>query len=172
MARHCWLLALGMAIGLVQPAAAESARKRAERAIAELSAATNARERAAAIEELGKVGQIQKSLVTPVLKQIREGLDDKSVEVRRAAATAYGRCDPDPKEAVPALTKLLKDDADEGVRISAGQGLASMGPAARDALPVFRSILAEERKKQQMNNGQQTRLQRELSNSMRQISGR
>src|SRR5262245_35996641 len=76
-----------------------------------------------ALTELGKIGQIQKSLVSSAVPDMMKALEDKDAGVRAAAAKAVGMIDPDPKEAVPALVKLMKEDKDESVRLAAIQGL-------------------------------------------------
>ena len=96
--------------------------------------------RATALTELGKLGQIQKSLVADAAPLMVKALDDKDAKVRAAAARAYGMIDPDPKEAVPALLKLAKGDKDEDVKVAAVQGLGTMGTGAKAANKDLREI--------------------------------
>jgi HEAT repeat protein len=101
--------------------------------------------KAEALTELGKIGQIQKSLVTPAMEYMMKALEDKDARVRAAAAKSVGMVDPDPKEAVPALLKRVKEDKEESVKIAAIQGLANMGPNAKEASKDLREIAKKEK---------------------------
>ena len=140
------LFALVAADSIVAASKAEDAKKYTE----QLKNAKDAKKRAEALEELGKLGQIMKSLVTSAVPDIKKALTDKEASVRKAAALAYGKIDPDPAEAVPALVKMLKEDKDEGVKVAAAQGLAAMGDKAKDALPTLREIQKSEDKKSKL----------------------
>jgi HEAT repeat protein len=142
----------------------------AKKAIADLAAAKDSKSKAAALDELGKIAQVQKALVEPALPDIKKALEDSSAMVRRAAAQAYGRCDPDPKEAVPILTKMLKEDKDEDVKGGVASGLAAMGTSAHDALPTLREMIRAEQEKAKANGGKQSKLQRELGDAARAIA--
>src|SRR5262245_37301578 len=94
-----------------------------------------------ALQELGKLAAIQKSLVTDALPDIYKGLEDKDAGIRAAAALCLGQCDEPTDKAVPALLKMLKDEKEMGtVRIGAARGLAAMGSNAKEALPTLRDI--------------------------------
>jgi HEAT repeat protein len=103
-----------------------------------------AKTRATAAEEIGKIGQIKAAYAKPALKPLLAVLADKDAAVREAAATALARLD-EPKEAVPALVKLLEDDKDQRVRVAAASGLGLMAEAAKDALPTLREVGKEAR---------------------------
>ena len=75
----------------------------------------------------------------PALAPLLDALKDNSGGVREAAALAVGRLD-EPAEAVPALTKLIKDDKELAVRVAAARGLGQMGSAAKDAIPTLRDV--------------------------------
>ncbi|QEL19029.1 HEAT repeat domain-containing protein [Limnoglobus roseus] len=125
---------------------AEDAKKYTE----QLKTSKDPKKRAEALEELGKLGQIMKSLVEPALPEIAKSLDDKNADVRKAGALAYGRVDPDPKDAVPALVNLLKNDKEEAVKIAAAQGLAAMGDKAKEAVSSLREVQKSEDKKSKL----------------------
>jgi HEAT repeat protein len=167
-----WLAAAALTLGFaainVQTVDAASKAAEAKKAIADLAAAKDAKSKAAALDEIGKIAQVQKALAEPALADIKKLTDDASPIVRKAAAQAYGRCDPDAKEGVPFLTRILKNDKDEDVKMGAASGLAAMGPKAKDALPVLREMQKEERAKSK--DGKQTRLSRELANTSRAIA--
>ncbi|MGL4421659.1 MAG: HEAT repeat domain-containing protein, partial [Gemmataceae bacterium] len=101
---------------------AEEARRFTE----QLRTTKDLKKKVEALEELGKLGQIQKMLVADAQADIVKSLEAKEPEVRKAAAEAYGKMDPDPKEAVPALLKILKDDKEEMARVGAARGLGYM----------------------------------------------
>src|SRR4051794_4511143 len=54
-----------------------------------------------ALHELGKIAQVQKSLVNDALPDIYESLTSKDASVRAAAAYALGQCDEPADKAVP-----------------------------------------------------------------------
>jgi HEAT repeat protein len=114
----------------------------------QLKKAKVAKDKAEAIEQIGKLALINTKLGEPALPDIKAALKDKDTEVRKAAALAYGRCDPDESGAAKELSELLKDK-DDGVKANAALGLAAMGEKAKDALPALRAaIKANEDKKQ------------------------
>jgi HEAT repeat protein len=125
-------------------------KKEADRAINDLRSAKDAKGKAAALLEVGKIGQVQKALVASAEDDVVKCLEDKEAVVRAAAAECYGMLDPDPKEAVPALLKLLTgEDEDLRVRVGAAKGLGAIGSAAKAALPDLQKIQREYAKKQQ-----------------------
>ncbi len=145
------LFLLGV-IGLIVTESYVSASKAedAKKYIEQLKTSKDAKKRAEALMELGKLGQIMKSLAEPALPEMKKALDDKDSDVRKAAALAYGRVDPDPKEAVPALVKLLKDDKVEAVKIAAANGLAAMGDKAKEAMSALKEVQKSEDKKSKL----------------------
>ena len=112
----------------------------------ELKTAKDPKAKAAALAELGRLGQVQKSLIKDAYPYMVKALDDKDPAVRAAAARAVGMVDPDPAEVVPVLTKMAKEDKAEAVRIAAMNGLAAMGPNAKSAAPDLRAVLKKEGK--------------------------
>ena len=103
-----------------------------------------------ALEELGKLSTIMASYSEAAIPDIAKALEDKDAGVRKAAAISYGKSSADPKDAVPALTKLLKEDKSEDVKIGAAQGLAAMGSNAKDALGDLRDLQKSEDKKSKL----------------------
>lgn len=167
-----WITITALSIGLfailaVDSADAGSKAAEAKKAMADLAAASTPKAKAAALDELGKIAQVQKSLVAPAVPDIKKALSDKDPSVRKAAAQAYGRCDPDAKEAVPILVKMLKEETDDDVKIGVANGLAAMGPSAAAAVPAVREALKAERDKKK--DAGQTRLGRELQETAKAI---
>lgn len=163
------VLAAGL-FGLILAAGLEAAGKQeeAKKYHDQLKSTKDAKKKAEALEELGKLGQIMKSLAEPAVPDIIKATGDKSTDVRKAAAEALGKCDPDPKDAVPTLTKLLKDDKDEGVRIAAARGLGYMGETAKDATKDLREVAKENKAK----DGKPNKLGRAAGEALRSINGK
>jgi HEAT repeat protein len=160
------LFALGV-FGLMLPGAVEAAGKaeEAKKHIETVKTSKDAKKKAEAFEELGKLGQIMKSLAEPAIPEMMKSLEDKDATIRKAAAECLGKCDPDPKEAVPALLKLVKEDKDESVQIGAIRGLASMTDkaAVKDVTTTLRDIAKEKK------DDKKSKLGREAQNALRSI---
>jgi HEAT repeat protein len=141
------ITALSVVTLFVLAAVAQTADREAEVAkyVKELKS-VSAKTRAAAAEEIGKIGQVKASYARPAVQPLIDVLTDKEANVRQAAATALARID-EPKEAVPALEKLLKDDKEQRVRAAAAAGLGLMGDASKEALPTLRKVAQESRSK-------------------------
>ena len=118
--------------------------KAAEAAVATLDKSKDAKERAAAISKLGKLGEggLYK-YVEPGIPKVVSALDDKDAGVRAAAALAIGLIGPDdPQEVVKKLAELLKDK-DDAVKANAVKGLGSLGPKAKDAVKDLQAAKKE-----------------------------
>jgi HEAT repeat protein len=125
----------------------EEARKYTE----DLRKGKTAKVKITAIEELGKLAAIQKSLAADALPDIYKALEDKDAGIRAAAAHCLGQCDEPADKAVPLLMAMLKNEKeDEKVRIGAMRGLASMGPGAKEALPTLNMIVKNSDKKSKL----------------------
>jgi len=111
----------------------------------ELKRSKDAKVRATALQELGKLAAVQKSLVEEALPDIYKSLEDKDAGVRGAAAFCLGQCDEPTDKAVPLLTKILKEDKDDKAKIGAAKGLASIGPAAKSAVPALKELAADKK---------------------------
>lgn len=141
--------------------------KEAAKYIKDLKTSKDAKVRATALAEIGKIGQLQKSLVEAALPDVVKALADKETAVRAAAAKAYGMLDPEPKEAVPALVKLMKGDKSNDVKVAAVEGLGMMGPSAKDAMKDLRELA---RMRDKDKKDRPTPLARAAQNSLRQIN--
>jgi HEAT repeat protein len=162
---------VGLAAGLfgavvADGVAAAGKKEEAQKYHEQLKTAKEAKKKVEALDELGKIGQVMKSLVTPAVPDIVKALEDKDAAVRAAAAENYGKCDPDPKDAVPALTKLLKEDKSDDVKIGATKGLAAMGDAAKPAVKDLQEVAKAGRGK----DGKRTKLSQAASNAVRSIN--
>jgi len=155
---------VALSFGLLLLASAEAAGpspKDAAKYHEQLKSAKDAKAKVEALNELGKLGQIQKALVTPSMDLIVKSLEDKDATVRSAGAKALGMIDPDPKVAVPALLKLVKEEKDESVKIAAITGLGLMGDNAKDASTELRNIMKAEKedKKSKLGKAAKTALE-------------
>lgn len=94
-----------------------------------------------ALQELGKLAQIKKSLVADALPDIYKSTEDKDPSIRAAAAEALGKADEPYSKAGEILVKMVKDDKEESVKIGALHGLTVMGQSAKEALPTVRDVV-------------------------------
>jgi HEAT repeat protein len=114
---------------------------------------TPAKDRAEAIEKIGELANINKKLGEAALPKIKDALKDKDANVRGQAALAYGRCDPDDKDAVTSLIDMLKNDKEESVKVNAAKGLAVLGEKSKAALPALKEARDNAKKEKSKNEG-------------------
>jgi HEAT repeat protein len=93
----------------------------------------------AAIYALGKIGPASKAAAADLRKNLTS--DDEFLKIASmwALLQIHGNDEQLVKEAVPAFTKLLKDDQ-EMHRIEAATALGELGPAAAKALPTLKEL--------------------------------
>ena len=103
----------------------------------------DAKSKITALHELGNLAQIKTSLVADALPDVYKAVEDKDAGVRAAAAEALGKADEPYNKAGEILVKLIKEDKDEAVKISAIRGLTVMGQNAKDALPTIRDVVKD-----------------------------
>ena len=156
--RHtCKLLAaFGLAFGLVvltgwDEIAIAGKKEDAEKYTNDLKTSKDAKVKVNALGELAKLGQIMKPFIKDAEPYMMKALEDKDATIRAAAAKAVGMIDPEPKEVVPILLKMMKEDKDESVKEAAILGLGYMGPNAKDATPDLRKVVKDEDKKSKLN---------------------
>jgi HEAT repeat protein len=102
----------------------------------------DAKSKITALHELGNLAQIKKSLIADALPDVYKAVEDKDAGVRAAAAEALGKADEPYSKAGEILVKLIKNDKEESVKISAIRGLTVMGQNAKDALPAIRDVVS------------------------------
>lgn len=158
------LFGLVLADGLGAAGKQEEAKKYTE----QLKSAKDAKKKVEALDELGKLGQIQVTLTQPALPDVMKALEDKDAAVRKAAAECLGKCEPDPKDAIPALTKLLKEDKSDDVKIAAARGLMYMGEAAKEASDDLKSVARANKK----SDGKPNALGKAAGEALRAINGK
>jgi len=154
---------LGLLLLAVPYANAESKEAKVEKLIKQLDS-SDAKDRAKAAEEIGKMAEIKVSLGKPAVPKLIALLEDKDTSVRAAASGAVCRCDD--KDAVAPIIKMLKDEKEDRVKVQAIQGLGIMGGAAKDALPTIREI--GQKAREDKNN----RLAMTCRNAAEEIMGR
>jgi HEAT repeat protein len=129
-------ISAGLVLLALVPAAMADKKEDVARLMKELKS-KDVKTRIAAADDLGHIGQIKKSYAEPAVPALIETLRDTDAGVRKAAANALGKVDPDVKLAVPALVDALKDKA-PSVRQAAAIALGLIGPEAKDAIPALR----------------------------------
>jgi vesicle coat complex subunit len=140
------LLALGLTVIFVVDLGRAEPPKDDVPALIKSLKSKDAKVRIAAADDIGRVGSIVASDVKEAIPRLLELLkSDKDDGVRKAAATALGKIDPDPKEAVPALEEALKDSK-AAVRTAAATALGNLGEEAKDALPSLRDAQKDSNK--------------------------
>ncbi|MDY3557686.1 HEAT repeat domain-containing protein [Gemmata sp. JC673] len=115
--------------------------ERVKKLTADLRKSKDAKARITALQELGELAQIKKSLVQDSLPDIYKAVEDKDPGVRAAAAETLGKADEPYDKAGDILVKMLKDDKETGVKIGAAKGLAAMGMTAKAALPALQEVV-------------------------------
>ena len=116
-----------------------------------------------ALQELGTLAQIKKSLIAPALPDVNKAVEDKDAGVRAAAAETLGKADEPYEKVGDILVKLIKEDKDEAVKIGALKGLTAMRNAAKDALPAIREVAKNADKKSKLGTA--------ATNAVKAISG-
>jgi HEAT repeat protein len=94
--------------------------------------------RMATAEAIGRAARQSQSVLADLVVRLRDG----DPRVRATAALAIGRMTVERNTAVTPLIGLLLDD-DRIVHSAAAVALGNIGPAAGDALPMLREILAD-----------------------------
>lgn len=115
----------------------------AKRYTEQLRKGKDAKSKVTALQELGRLAQIKKSLIKDALPDVYKAVEDKDAGVRAAAAEALGKADEPYEKAGDILVKLLKDDKEDTVKIGAMRGLSAMREAAKGALPTIRGIVKD-----------------------------
>ncbi|MGE3806088.1 MAG: HEAT repeat domain-containing protein [Gemmataceae bacterium] len=132
----------------------------------------NAKERLAAIKELGGIGLVKAAYVKQAVPGILQAAkDDKDMDVRLAALTALGQINPDAEEAVPVFIEALKTN-DDRLQIAALQGIVYFGPKAKAALAEVNRIQAEIRKLDKDAQKKKRNLQKAAGAAADAITGR
>lgn len=126
--------------------------------------ASEAKTRKNAAEGIGKIAQVKASVAKPALQPLIESLEDSDATVRAAAASALSKLD-EPKETVPALVRVVKDEKETPVRLAAIMGLGLIGAPARDAVPALREVMKDAKSEEQK------RIARAAGEAVRQIMG-
>jgi HEAT repeats len=130
----------------------------------------DAKVRATALTELGKLGAAQRKLTEPYTNDIVAVLKDSDATVRAAAAKTLARIDPDDKKAaIEKIIGLLKDEKSEVAREGQETGLGELAAmsADDDLKRSAREALLEARKKSDSK-----REQKVIQGALQQITGK
>jgi HEAT repeat protein len=105
-----------------------------------LKTSANAKVRAQAAADLGKLGSIRASYAADAIDPLINALaKDKDADVRKAAAAALGDIGSEAEKVVTALTEALKDSS-ATVKIAAAAALGQYGDSAKSALSQLRDL--------------------------------
>lgn len=100
------------------------------------------KKRIEAAARLGARGELRAKDVKEAIEPLAEMVEkDDEANVRRAAANALAKIDPDPKLVLEPLIGALKNDKDIDVRTSAAIALGRLGPAAKDAVMALQEAV-------------------------------
>jgi HEAT repeat protein len=136
-------IVFGTIVGVIflADASADTPKKEdAPKLIAALKTSANAKVRAQAAEDLGKLGGIRASYAADAIDPLINALaKDKEADVRKAAATALGEIGSEAEKVVAALTEALKD-SNQAVKVAAAGALGQYGENAKSALPSLRDL--------------------------------
>jgi HEAT repeat protein len=101
----------------------------------------DAKAKATAAEEIGKLAQIKADYGRDAVPLLVEALKDKDATLREKAALALGRCDPETEVAMKPLLKLVTSEKEDvKVRTAAAEALGLMGQNAKDAVKEMREV--------------------------------
>jgi vesicle coat complex subunit len=131
------------------PAFAQTREEQAKKFAADLKD-KNAKVRLTALQELAKLGQVQRRLTAPHTPDILKALTDSDAAVRGEAANTLGLIDPEDKKATIAkIVELLKNEKSETAREGQEKALGALGATTDDseAKRQAREALLEARKK-------------------------
>jgi HEAT repeat protein len=101
----------------------------------------DAKAKITALQELGNLAQIKKSLIADALPDVYKAIEDKDPGVRAAAAEALGKADEPYSKAGEILVKMIKNEKEDSVKIGALRGLSVMGQNAKEAAPTIREVV-------------------------------
>lgn len=94
-----------------------------------------------ALDELGRLGQIQYKYAEAAIPEIFKFLKDKDTGLRTAAARAIGLIGPEDEKTVEELLVALKAEKDDGAKLAMVVALGQLGTRAKDAAGELRSVL-------------------------------
>jgi HEAT repeat protein len=107
--------------------------------LALLKNSKDSKQRISAIHVLADLGQLKADFAKMMVPDFLKAIKDKDSKVRGAAATALGQIDPQEKqEIIDALTKMVKEEKDEGAKEGAARGLGAIGTDAKSAIPALK----------------------------------
>lgn len=134
-------LAFGMVIvggadGLDAAGKADDAKK----FTADLKTGKTTKVKVTALDELGRLGQIQYKYAEDAIPFMFQYLKDKDSALRSAAARAIGLVGPDDEKTVAELVTVLKGEKDDAVKYALVVALGQLGSRAKDAVSELRNV--------------------------------
>lgn len=116
-----------------------------------------------ALDELGRLGQIQYKYAEDAIPDLFKYLTDKDAGLRAAAARAIGLVGPDDEKTVGELVAVLKEEKDEGVKFALVVALGQLGTRAKDAVGELRNV--------QKTADAKSKLAKQVAASIKSITG-
>lgn len=113
----------------------------AKKATENLKKGKDAKTKIAALDDLGRLGQVQYKYAEAAIPEIFKFLKDKDTGLRTAAARAIGMIAPEDEKTVEELLTALKAEKEDGPKFAMVVALGQLGGRAKDAVPELRTVL-------------------------------
>lgn len=94
-----------------------------------------------ALDELGRLGQIQYKYAEAAIPEMFKFLKDKDTGLRTAAARAIGLVGPEDEKTAGELLAALKAEKDDGAKFALVVAIGQLGTRAKDAAGELRTVL-------------------------------
>lgn len=135
----------------------------AKKFTADLKSGKTAKVKMTALDELGRLGQIQYKYAEDAIPFMFEYLKDKDTGLRAAAARAIGLVGPEDEKTVAELVAALKAEKDEGVKYALVVALGQLGSRAKSAVGDLRTVMKDAQPK--------SKLAKQVAASIKSING-
>ena len=112
----------------------------AKKFTADLKSGKTTKVKVTALDELGRLGQIQYKYAEAAIPSMFEYLKDKDAALRAAAARAIGLVGPDDEKTVGELVAVLKGEKEESVKYALVVALGQLGARAKDSVGELRKV--------------------------------
>lgn len=113
----------------------------AKKAIDDLKKGKDAKAKVAALDDLGRLGQVQYKLAEPAIPDMFKFLKDKDAGLRAAAARAIGMVAPEDEKTADELLAALKVEKEDGPKFALVTALGQLGGRAKGAVSELRTVL-------------------------------
>jgi len=135
----------------------------AKKFTADLKTGKTTKVKVTALDELGRLGQIQYKYAEDAIPYMFQYLKDKDAGLRAAAARAIGLVGPDDEKTVAELVSVLKAEKDDGVKYALVVALGQLGSRAKSAVGDLRTVMKDAQPK--------SKLAKQVATSIKNING-